>query len=132
MRVNALDHVNIATDDVPGTARFYAEVLGLDARDVPGGAPPEIARWIYDHQDRPIIHVASRSVPQSFPRDCPPGATGPIHHVALNCSGRAELVERLQARGAAYQVNEVEIIGLTQVFTHDPNGVLLELNFFGD
>ncbi len=35
-----------------------------------------------------------------------------------------------EARGADYRVNEVEAIGLKQLFTLDPNGVLLELNFF--
>jgi hypothetical protein len=29
-------------------------------------------------------------------------------------------------------LNEVPAIGLRQLFTLDPNGVLLELNFFGD
>ncbi|WP_374146734.1 hypothetical protein [Sphingomonas sp. 28-63-12] len=30
------------------------------------------------------------------------------------------------------RLNRVDAIGLRQVFTADPNGVLLELNFFGD
>jgi hypothetical protein len=29
-------------------------------------------------------------------------------------------------------VNVIEAVGLRQVFTMDPNGVLLELNFWGD
>jgi hypothetical protein len=36
----------------------------------------------------------------------------------------------LNARGLDYRVNVVEAISLRQVFTVDPNGVLLELNFF--
>ena len=43
--------------------------------------------------------------------------------------GRALAIE---AAGLDYQVNLVAAIGLRQVFTADPNNVLLELNFFGD
>jgi len=55
-----------------------------------------------------------------------------VSGVALNCSGHDDVVARLTARGMAYQSNLVAAIGLRQVFTMDPNGVLLELNFFGD
>ena len=34
--------------------------------------------------------------------------------------------------GLTVQTNAIAAIGLTQVFTTDPNNVLLELNFFGD
>ena len=132
MRVNALDHVNIFTEDMAGTTRFYAELLDLDVRNGPPPSKPEQVQWVYDLQDRPIFHINARGVPQSFPRDCPPGPTGPIHHVALNCSGKDEVVARLTGRGAEFSVQTIASIGLTQIFTHDPNGVLLELNFFGD
>ncbi|MDB5447320.1 MAG: glyoxalase-like domain protein [Phenylobacterium sp.] len=131
MRVNALDHVNIFTEDMPGSARFYAELLELDVRNGPAPTAPEQVQWVYDHQDRPIIHLNAQGARQAFQRECPPGPTGPIHHVALNCSGSAEMVERLKARGAEFSMNEIASMGLTQIFTHDPNGVLLELNFFG-
>jgi hypothetical protein len=29
-------------------------------------------------------------------------------------------------------LNHIPTIGLRQIFTEDPNGVLLELNFFGE
>ena len=32
MRVDSLDHVNIITSDVEGSARFYQELLGLEPR----------------------------------------------------------------------------------------------------
>jgi catechol 2,3-dioxygenase-like lactoylglutathione lyase family enzyme len=132
MRVNALDHVNIFTDDMATSAKFYAELLDLDVRGGPAPMRPEQVQWVYDDQNRPIIHLNARGAPQAFQRDCPAGPTGPIHHVALNCSGKDEVVERLKARGAEFSLNQIGSIGLTQIFTHDPNGVLLELNFFGD
>lgn len=132
MKVNALDHVNIITGDLDGTAEFYADLLDLDRRDGPAPLTPENAQWMYDDAGRPIIHINSLDCPRTYEREVMSGPTGSIHHVALNCSGYDEVIAKLDARGMDRQVNLVPSIGLRQVFTMDPNGVLLELNFFGD
>jgi catechol 2,3-dioxygenase-like lactoylglutathione lyase family enzyme len=132
MKVNALDHVNIITADLEGTARFYAEVFELDRRDGPLPLTPSTAQWMYDDGGRAILHLNSLDCVRTFERDVMPGPTGSIHHVALNCSGYDDIVARLHARGMAYQVNLIASVGLRQVFSMDPNGVLLELNFWGD
>jgi 4-hydroxyphenylpyruvate dioxygenase-like putative hemolysin len=132
MKVNALDHVNIITADLDGTARFYAELFDLDRRNAPPPLTPDNAQWMYDEEGRAIIHLNSLDCPRAYERDVMPGPTGSIHHVALNCSGYDDVVARLDARGMAYQVNLIESVGLRQVFSMDPNGVLLELNFWGD
>ena len=121
MPVVGLDHVNIQTRDVPGAARFYAELLGLEPRNAPSGSAPDRVQWLHDDTGRPILHVGHA--------DRDPGSTGPIHHVALACSGKAEIIERLERSGAHYDVHENESAGLTQIFTTDPQGILLELNF---
>jgi catechol 2,3-dioxygenase-like lactoylglutathione lyase family enzyme len=131
MKVNALDHVNIITADLDGTARFYAELLGLERRNGPPPLTPDNAQWMFDDAGRAIVHINSEDCPRTYDRATESGPTGAVHHVALNCSGYDEMLARLDARGAAYQLNLVEAIGLRQVFTMDPNEVLLELNFFG-
>ncbi len=132
MKVNALDHVNIITPDLEGTARFYAELFDLYRRDAPAPLTPETAQWMFDDGGRAIIHINSLDCARTFEREVMAGPTGSIHHVALNCSGYDDIVARLDARAIAYQSNLVAAIGLRQLFTLDPNGVLLELNFFGD
>ena len=132
MKVNALDHVNIITSDLDATAQFYAELLDLDRRDGPPPLTPDNAQWMYDDAGRAIMHINSLDCPRTYQREVTPGPTGSIHHVALNCSGYDEMMARLGARGLDHQVNLVASIGLRQIFTMDPNGVLLELNFFGD
>ena len=132
MKVNALDHVNIITADLDGTCDFYAELLSLDRRNAPPPLTPQTAQWMYDDADRPILHINSLDCIRAYDREVAPGPTGSIHHVALNCSGYDEVIARLNARARDHQVNLIEAIGLRQVFTLDPNGVLLELNFFGD
>jgi catechol 2,3-dioxygenase-like lactoylglutathione lyase family enzyme len=130
MRVNALDHVNIITADLESSARFYAELFDLERRDPPPPLTPSNAQWMYDAAGRAIVHINSLDCPRFFERDVTPGPTGALHHVALNCSGYQEIIARLNARGLGYRVNLVEAISLRQVFTLDPNFVLLELNFF--
>jgi catechol 2,3-dioxygenase-like lactoylglutathione lyase family enzyme len=132
VKVNALDHVNIITADLEGTARFYAEVFDLDRRDGPPPLTPGTAQWMFDDAGRAIIHINSLDCVRAYERDVMRGPTGSIHHVALNCSGYDDVVARLDARELKYQVNLIESVGLRQVFSMDPNGVLLELNFWGD
>lgn len=133
MNVNALDHVNIITDRLDETAEFYKALLGLERRDGPAPLTPQNAQWMFDRQGRAIIHINAVDCPRAFEREVEPGAlTGAIHHVALNCSGYDEVLGRVEGTGLDFQINTVEAIGLRQIFTADPNNVLLELNFFGD
>ena len=132
MIVERLDHVNIITDQLAGTARFYAELLDLEERDAPSPLTPENARWMYDSAGFAILHINSVDCPRTYDRAVAPGSeTGAIHHVALRCSNFDEVKARLDARKAHYAINDLSSIGLRQIFTADPNNVLLELNFFG-
>lgn len=133
MKVEALDHVNIITDDLMGSAAFYSALLGLEPRDAPPPLTPETAVWMYDGEGRAIIHINSLDCVRAYDREIVPGAlTGALHHVALRLTGYEECLARLKAGGAAFQENFVAAIGLRQIFTADPNNVLLELNFFGE
>ena len=132
MKVERLDHVNIITADLDGTAQFYAELFGLERRDAPPPLTPQNAQWMFDEADRAIFHINSEDCPRTYQRAVAPGPTGSIHHVALRCSGHDEMLARLDARGMKRALNHIPAIGLRQIFTEDPNGVLLELNFFGE
>jgi len=131
MIVQRLDHVNIITDRLAETARFYAELLDLEERVGPSPLTPQNARWMYDAGGQAILHLNAVDCPRAFERAVTPGSeTGAIHHVALRCGDFETVKARLDARGADYKVNDIPAIGLRQIFTADPNNVLLELNFF--
>jgi len=129
--VEALDHINIITADLEGSARFYAELFGLESRDGPPPLTHATARWMYDTGGRAVLHLNSLDCPRAYDRDLRPAPTGALHHVALRCQGFTELRAKLTQRGLEHRVNEVPAINLMQIFVFDPNGVLLELNFFG-
>ena len=83
--------------------------------------------------NRAIIHINSLDCQRTYDRAVEPGSlTGALHHVALKCTGYEEVKGRLDAMGAHYKENLVAAINLRQIFTPDPNNVLLELNFFAE
>lgn len=130
MNVEALDHVNIVTDRLDETAAFYENLLGLVRKDAPPPLTPQTATWMYDARGRAIIHINSLDCRRTFDREVEPGTpTGALHHVALRCTGYEEVKGRLDAMGAEYQENLARATSLRQIFTPDPNNVLLELNF---
>ncbi|MEI9852334.1 MAG: VOC family protein [Sphingomonas sp.] len=133
MHVEAIDHVNIITSDLEATSAFFADVLGLERRDGPPPLTPANAQWMFDAGGRAVVHINTREAPSAYDRDTTAGpATGALHHVALRCSGHDAMVARLDARGIDHRRNLVAAIGLRQIFVSEPNGVLLELNYFGD
>jgi catechol 2,3-dioxygenase-like lactoylglutathione lyase family enzyme len=130
--VESLDHVNIATADLDRAEAFYRELLDLESRAAPQPMTHLTARWMCDRAGRAILHLNSLDYHRHFDRDMSPGPTGALHHVALRCIGHAETLTRIERIGLDYRLNEVTAIGLRQIFVHDFDGVLLELNFFAE
>ncbi|ESQ84748.1 hypothetical protein AEAC466_06745 [Asticcacaulis sp. AC466] len=129
MIVKNLNHINIQTRDMARTIAFYGELLGLEARTAPRRKPEE-RQWLYDSESRAVIHLNLFGTDNTYAREVIPGGpTGAIHHVAFECDGLEDMVQKLEARGLRYERAELPEINLTQLFVVDPNNVLLELNF---
>lgn len=128
MRVNRIDHINLRTPLLAETSAFYERLLGLKPGR-PASLDPARNAWLYDEDGHPIVHI---NLPEPGEAVLDGGDSGRLHHVALDCSGYDETVERLAEMGVGYQSNFIEEIGLRQLFVLDPNGVRLELNFRAD
>lgn len=131
--VKALDHINIQTSELALTARFFADVLDL----VPGEASPGLGTdrivWLRDASGHPLVHLTLPGA--TFAEDSARTSradTGALHHVAFECEGYGQMLERLQRLGHPHRCRSIDSIGLRQVFVSEPNGTLLELNFRGD
>ncbi|WP_426164417.1 VOC family protein [Sandarakinorhabdus sp. DWP1-3-1] len=130
MTVKSLDHVNIQTTAVAETAQFLADVLELRPGPVVPGGDMARVTWMYDAQDRPLVHITLPGQTFAEDADRPLRAdTGALHHVAFECTGHAAMLERLERLGIPARHRHIGEIGLQQVFVTEPNGVLLELNF---
>ena len=124
--------MNIITADVEGSARFYAELFGLEPRDGPPPLTHANARWMYDAAGRAVLHINSLDCPRTYDREVRPGPTGALHHVALSCRGYRGSAGAAR-KTAAWNTSSTRSPrwACRQIFVLDPNGVLLELNFFG-
>jgi catechol 2,3-dioxygenase-like lactoylglutathione lyase family enzyme len=136
MLVRTLDHVNIRTERLAETVEFYAERLGLACRPAPGRPDTSQGAWFYDGEDRPVIHVGTFNVryptDEVMPEGLVPGrGSGAVHHIALECDGYEEAVDRFKAAGLTLAFGNIPSIQLRQVFLTDPNGITVELNFRG-
>ncbi len=67
MRVEGINHVNIVAADIDRTIRFYEDVLGMQAREIPVAPAGFGGRWIYDEQDQPIVHVQQYNAERPLP-----------------------------------------------------------------
>lgn len=136
MKIERLDHVNIHTDRLEETVRFYEDVMGLRKGLAPG-LDPEMTAWMFDDQGRALVHLGmagsilgEAATEAGDGPDEPPGS-GAVHHIAFNCRDYDSMIARLDRLGVARRANDVPEVDLKQIFIHDPNGVMLELNFFG-
>lgn len=143
MPITHLNHINIRTADIHASARYYETVFGFKTVPVPGLAATGQALWLTNRVGEPIIHLFSHTDYPLNPAWPIPlfsdesgkmveGRTGSVHHVALTCSGLQEVLQRMTSAGAVFEVHERPNQKLTQVFTVDPHGILLELNFVAE
>ncbi len=55
--------------------------------------------------------------------------SGVVHHVAFVSHGFDGMKQRLQSKGMEFESHQVPGGDLWQIFVHDPNGVMIELNY---
>jgi catechol 2,3-dioxygenase-like lactoylglutathione lyase family enzyme len=135
MPVLGLDHINIRTSDLTRTIAFFRDVLTMKVGSSPGSTSTENGAWIFDANDVAVVHLANAQV--AYPSDGKipfqeGRGSGALHHVALRCSGFEETLARVKAYGADIYENHMPERGLRQIFVAEANGILFELNFFGD
>ncbi len=132
MSVSAIDHVNLLTDDLEATCRFYESVLELRRGESPSASRGVKGAWMFDTSDHPIIHIVVRGSLGSYGEGHEPGLpTNAIHHVAFRCQDFAEARSRIEALGLEHQVND-GMFGLRQIMLKDPNAINIEMNFTGE
>lgn len=132
MRVKGIDHVNIIAADLEETERFYETLLGLRARPMETLLPGFEGRWLFDADERPIIHLMRFDPERHGEGERHGMPTGSIDHVALACDDFAGAIRRCEALGVEHRVNDRKYGSVRQIFVVDPNNVKLELNFSND
>lgn len=143
MRVGKIEHYNIRTERLADTVRFYTEVLGFRNGPRPGNPPAHTGAWLFNEDDTPVVHVTafSRDDPErmkwvnEYLGDRDPDSlkgSGSIDHVAFSGVGYDAMVANCQTRDVPVRERFVQALNLRQLFVTDPNGISIELNYYGD
>ena len=129
--IESLDHFFVYSSKLTLTKTFYCEILGLE--DGPRPAFDFAGYWFY-LDGQPVIHVGTNEFPGGFDRtdNVRENGTGSIDHVAFRCKGFSEFIGRFQQHNQQFKIHEIPDFDLKQIFVKDPNGVTIELNFFGE
>jgi catechol 2,3-dioxygenase-like lactoylglutathione lyase family enzyme len=135
MPVTRLEHYLVVSDELEATRDFYRDILGLVE-----GFRPELGfdgYWMY-LDDVACLHLADRASYADYkarvgtPQPRQTADTGAIDHIAFNATGFETTIARLESAGLRYRRNDIDEIGLKQLFVQDPNAVTLELNFLNE
>ena len=129
--IETLDHFFVYSSKLSLTKTFYCEVLGLE--DGPRPAFDFPGYWFY-LSGKPVIHVGTNEFSGGLDRTNHDREddTGTIDHVAFRCKGFSGFIARFQEYDQQFKTHEIPDFDLKQIFIRDPNGVTIELNFFGE
>lgn len=143
MGVEKLDHYSVRTTDLARSQAFYERALGFIA----GPRPPLNfpGAWLYPTDGSgavagaSVVHLIGLDGPNSSALADYLGAdskrtgkdTGALDHIAFSAKNIEEAVERLVRNSIPFRERQVPDMDLRQLFVEDPEGVTVELNFFG-
>jgi catechol 2,3-dioxygenase-like lactoylglutathione lyase family enzyme len=143
MFAQGLDHIAITVSDTKRSLHFYCDLLGLEQveqHQLEGakielalgvaGASAQSTRLAAKRTPSILIDLMEFRTPAQEPSLAPSGAVGSTHF-CLAVEELSDAYERLQAEGVEF-VSEPVTFELTEgsvtvVFTHDPDGNVVEL-----
>ena len=138
MPLTEMSHCSIRTLKMEETREFYAGILDLKSGDRPDFDFP--GYWMY-LGDLAVIHIVGVDPdnPQGLidylgdvDMDDLEGSSGAFDHIAFTCVDPQDMLTRIKAKGYEYRERQVPNMDLYQIFLEDPNGITVELNYFGE
>jgi catechol 2,3-dioxygenase-like lactoylglutathione lyase family enzyme len=119
--IHGMNHFTITAQDRTATLDFYCGLLGFVE-----GWRPELGfpgSWLYaPGGEQAVLHVY-------WDRPMPAQRTGVIDHMAFTASDLKAVKARFDARGLKYDLRQQAGSGTWQLFSLDPNGAKVELDF---
>ena len=134
MPVTGLDHYLIRANDLERTKDFYVGVLGFEIMPRPDFPFP--GYWL-GVNGKIQVHMGQGGVPNSALYYLGSSAhaasdnSGVVDHVAFLASDPQGFIKRFQELGIEYRPRSLPESELFQLFITDPDGLTIELNFFG-
>ena len=119
--IHGMNHFTITAEDRTATLDYYCGLLGLVE-----GWRPELGfpgSWLYaPGGSQAILHIY-------WDRPMPAGRTGVIDHMAFTALDLRAVKARFEEKGVPYDLRRQRGAGTWQLFSFDPNGARVELDF---
>lgn len=122
--IHAMNHFTITAEDRAATLDFYCGLLGLREGPRPDLGFP--GAWLYaEGVPDAVLHIY-------WDRPMPATRTGVIDHLAFSARDLRAVKARFDARGLPYDLRRQRGSNTWQLFSTDPNGAKVELDFAAD
>jgi catechol 2,3-dioxygenase-like lactoylglutathione lyase family enzyme len=118
--IEGMNHFTITAEDRARTLDFYVGLLGLSEGHRPDLGFP--GAWLYAGGKHAVLHIY-------WDRPMPVQRTGVIDHLAFTAHDLPAVKARFDERGLRYDLRRQAESGTWQLFTYDPNGAKVELDF---
>lgn len=136
MSLTGLDHCAIRTLELRETRDFYVDLLGLEDGERPDFPFP--GHWLYIG-GQAVVHLMGIDPDDPSGLDAYLGpidagelhGSGAVDHLAFRAENPQALIDRLAAAGRPCRERKVPDLDLFQIFVDDPNGITVEVNYFG-
>ena len=115
-----MNHFTVIAEDEQKTLAFYVGLLGLKV-----GHRPDLGfdgAWLYGDGTQALLHLY-------FDRPPPKQRAGVIDHMAFTAKDLKAVKARFDERKVKYDLRRQAEAGTWQLFSFDPNGARVELDF---
>jgi catechol 2,3-dioxygenase-like lactoylglutathione lyase family enzyme len=134
MAVTELNHYFVRASNLERTRDFYVNVLGFEIMPRPDFPFP--GYWL-GVNGKIQVHMGPAGIPNQelyylgTPKNASAGNSGVIDHIAFLATEPEGFMKRFKEMGLAYRPRSFPESALYQLFIKDPDGLMIELNFWG-
>ena len=117
--ISGMNHFTIVAEDPKATTDYYIGLLGLH-----DGYRPDLGfpgAWLYAGGSA-VLHII-------YGRPMPNPRTGVLDHMAFSAVDLKAAKKRFDASGLKFTLNRQRDTQIWQLFSFDPNGARVELDF---
>jgi catechol 2,3-dioxygenase-like lactoylglutathione lyase family enzyme len=134
MPITTLNHYFVRANDLEASRAFYCDVLGFEQMPRPDFPFP--GYWLgIDGQIQ--VHMGPHGIENSelyylgTGTDSATTNSGVVDHIAFLATEPERMYQSLRAKKVPLRLRHFAQFKLFQMFVVDPNGLTIELNFFG-
>jgi catechol 2,3-dioxygenase-like lactoylglutathione lyase family enzyme len=133
MPITEINHYFVRANNLEETRQFYMEALGFEQMHRPDFPFP--GYWLGTN-GKIQVHMGPHDIPNKplyylgTPNDARTDQSGVVDHIAFLATDPEAFSHRFKKMGLNYRPRYFPEFKLFQYFVKDPNGLMIELNFF--